>query len=271
MKKLTLLFGFILVITMISFVGAEPCSPGNPPGCQDICGDQICGNSEGFDTCAEDCDYCIDTEESANEFVKGIVTYNREEINEDVCTKDLEVGQARPDLYNQLVEISCANERGANTGGVKSMTIDCEYGCENGACVESEPNYTECADNDPNKDIYLQGVVRYNNIENRDVCIDATRGTVRECSGKDCNLHEFYCNEGGQGLSPDNKITFDSLKCSYKCKEGVCVKPPCEGCLIEEDNCIEYGIRKDLKYCFTQSEQYKNLITMRLKSLKYWS
>ncbi|MBU3913604.1 MAG: hypothetical protein KKE50_05935 [Nanoarchaeota archaeon] len=261
---LSIIFLFTVLLS-ISLVYAEPCYPKNTPGCQDICGDQICGNLESSLPCEpqwgpqciycpEDCDSCIDTEKGENEFIKGIVTYNRQEIKEDVCTKDLEVGQGRPDLYKQLVEISCANENGPNTGGMKSSTVMCEYGCENGACLENEPSFTECTDTDPDKDIYFQGTARYNNIENRDSCIDATRGVVRECSENGCNLHEYYCNKGGQGLSPENNITFDSIKCSYKCKDGACVRPPCNGCLIGENDCIQYGIRKNSSYCDVSGE-----------------
>lgn len=239
----------IVEVFLISLVSAEPCYPKNTPGCEDICGDEICGNSEAFDTCPGDCDYCVDTEDGADEFVKGTAIYNRKEVHEDTCTKDLEVSQGRPELYNELSESYCVNERGPNTGGLGGKPIKCEFGCEAGACLRSKPNYSECIDTDPENDVYSQGTVKYLDIEHRDECIDVTRGAVKECSEEGCILYEYYCNEDGQGLSPDNKITFDGAKCSFKCKNGVCVKPPCEGCLVDNEKCYPFGYREGGKYC----------------------
>ena len=99
MLKITVItFFFLLLVAPTVF--AEPCYPLNTPGCQDVCGDHICGNQEAFDTCVEDCDQCVDTDSEDNMYVKGVITCNWLGIEEDASDKDLL--PSRLDLHNQL-------------------------------------------------------------------------------------------------------------------------------------------------------------------------
>ncbi|MBI2138179.1 hypothetical protein HYU13_01195 [Candidatus Woesearchaeota archaeon] len=157
----------------------------------DSCGNHICENFEsglpcepqwGPDCvyCAEDCDYCTDTDPEVDIFTKGIVIFNWNEKIEDVCTKDTEIGRSRNDLTNNLGEAFCAGDRGPNTGGAGGKSIECEFGCEDGACLRSKPYFPLCIDTESGKNTEVQGTTKFHEFESRDACIDATRGSVRE-------------------------------------------------------------------------------------------
>lgn len=194
--------------------------------------------------CPEDCDHCVETD-NGDIYTQGSVTYNWQENILDICFKDSRE-LSRPELYNTLSESYCAEERGINTGGAGSKTVECEFGCENGACLRTEVSYPSCVDSDSGINPEVQGTTKYLKIAKVDQCVDATRGLVRECTGKDCRLYEYYCNEGNQGLTPDQPITFNSVICPIGCKDGSCIE--CQGCL-KDNKCYETGVVLGTEYC----------------------
>jgi len=117
MKQILVIVIICSVILSAPVLG-EVCYPLNTPECQDVCGDHICGNQEGYDTCPEDCNQCVDTDSEDDPYVKGFVTCNWLDVQEDVCSKD--INPSRQDLYNQLYEQYCPE----NGCGVKM--IECE-------------------------------------------------------------------------------------------------------------------------------------------------
>ncbi|MBI4454200.1 hypothetical protein HY636_06150 [Candidatus Woesearchaeota archaeon] len=99
-----------------------------------------------------------------------------------------------------------------------------------------------CVDSDGGKSYNFKGSVKWLNYTDTDYCIDST------------TLFEFYC-----GI--DNTRDGETYYCQYGCSDGTCVqssqepynndgsqeiisKPiECQGCLMDNNNCISFGTR----------------------------
>lgn len=229
----------VLFLFLPFFVIAEPCYPGNPPGCHDVCGDEICGNQEGYYTCPEDCDHCVSSD-GDDIYTKG----------DDVCEKDTEAGQSLSYISNVLFEKSCLNERGIGTGPQLTRRVECEFGCEDGACLKEKKIVPGCIDEDGGLDYYKRATVESGEWIRVDSCVDATRGSVRECQGGDCVLAEFTCGDVA------NPIKEENYKCPVGCKDGACIK--CSGC-IKDEKCFDYGTVMANTYC----DQTNKFLTLK--------
>lgn len=169
-------------------------------------------------------------------YTKGYIIRNGKKIV-DLCEKNSEIGDP---LSKVLFERSCVDE---NTSS--SKRIECEYGCEDGACLEEPKTVSGCKDEDGGSNYYERGKVMSGKWKRVDHCIDATQGTVPECSGEDCHLVEYTCED------EERPIKKEWHNCRLGCKEGVCVS--CDGC-ITSGKCLEAGTVIEEKYCSETGE-----------------
>ena len=162
---------------------------------------------EKIEDCNEDClngecvsaEYteCIDNDGGKNSFENGTVFYQNRSF-EDVCEG--------PDFVQEWY---CYN------GKPNDISIECDEGCENGACVEEE---IVCEDSDGGKSSFEKGTVFYQNQTFEDVC-----------EGPDF-VQEWYCYNG--------KPHDVSIKCDEGCENGACLNYSNE--TEEETNETEY-------------------------------
>jgi len=154
--------------------------------------------------CVEDEDqlYCEDTDEGNEPFVFGEVTYlnisGREITVADYCNN------------NQfLTERYCDGVHPANE------QHRCEFGCEDGACIEPEPF---CEDSDGGIEPFVAGNVNGINESNEEFFWED------ECNRDGDRVFEWYC-EGVNSL-------IESIRCEFGCEEGACLEeeqdPFCE-------------------------------------------
>lgn len=76
-----------------------------------------------------------------------------------------------------------------------------------------------CVETDNGKDIINKGVTEKGVTNGRDVCtikqIDGSDITTTNCTGEDCFIIEFYCQE--------NKVSYDKISCLNGCSNGRCL------------------------------------------------
>jgi hypothetical protein len=151
---------------------------------------------------------CTDSDGGNNRFVKGVTT----------GVGHLNVQRNDPfDFEDECwgIEGNLLNEYFCKGGLVYWEThIDCEYGCLNGACLESP---VKCVDTDPEGDLYVKGYVTIDggNTKLYDQC-----GTEQGYYDENLIL-EAFCDSHRPG------ITYN-VYCPYGCIDGKCInkEPP---------------------------------------------
>lgn len=140
---------------------------------------------------------CYDSEDGIDQFHKGTVSTGAFD-NTDYCKS----------VY-QLLEYYCdSNIR-------NELTLNCEHGCEDGACLEESKN--SCSDSDDenyfNKG-FVEGINLYGDYEYWD-----------HCSGD--RLYEYTCTADSTSFSI-------SKECDYGCHDGACILES-EACVDSDD------------------------------------
>ncbi|MEM4347557.1 MAG: hypothetical protein QW802_03115 [Candidatus Altiarchaeota archaeon] len=159
---------------------------------------------------------CTETDNALDEFTPGCVTYDKK-VDCDHCISK-----------NTLKEYYC------NSKGKKDYDyVECQYGCENGACILPATTTTTptCYDSD-DKNPYTFGYVIYKGKYYYD-----------ECASGNKKVWEYYCDEKGKKNS-------DLTDCLYGCQNGACIAAPQQTTttipVTPTQNCGDF---KDCKSC----------------------
>ncbi|MBU3906751.1 MAG: hypothetical protein KKA64_00700 [Nanoarchaeota archaeon] len=250
----------------------EPRNPIVPECYQDL----DCDDSDEYtiDTCVNpgqlnsDCVYetleCL----TDNDCSEGYVCEENECVEEPeiICESDSDCGtdgligdlfcNGNDNVHQYYKEFTC-NNAGTNQSSCSSITssilIDgCGYGCENGECINEEP---ECITNDDCSEGY---VCEENEcVEEPEIICesDSECGTDSYigdlfCNGND-NVHQYYkeftCNNPDTEESYCESRTRSVLseECEYGCSEGICsIEPIVPECYqdLDCDDSDEYTI-----------------------------
>ncbi|MEM2918755.1 MAG: hypothetical protein QXY62_04575, partial [Candidatus Altiarchaeota archaeon] len=160
---------------------------------------------------------CTETDNALDEFTPGCVTYQGKTYC-DRCTSN----------NKKVLEYYC------NLKGKKDYDyVECQYGCENGACILPVTTTTTptCYDSD-GKNPNTFGYVIYNGKYYYD-----------ECSTSNKKVWEYYCDEKGKKNS-------DLTDCLYGCQNGACIAAPQQTTttipVTPTQNCGDF---KDCKSC----------------------
>ena len=216
-------------------------------GCKDgacvketVCGNDICEVGEEK-TCITDCKKCIDSDKGKDYYVKGYVSYILPEGKgiggEDSCD----------DYY--VSEFYCKED-----GSYEKDTFLCPYGCKDGACIpflekpgeievpeEKITSSTECAPKSCS-------VISEKCVGNDKITIEECKIYVRSYIKK-----VGFCEEV---IYTNSKILKNT--CSEEKTNGVL---DCQGCLIDKNTCVPFGIRlknKDVEYyCDVSKEMFQ--------------
>jgi len=176
---------------------------------------------------------CSDPDDGQNIFEYAHTFGFRSYSSADDSSRDLRIrtggaDACLPDL--KIREYYCDAD-----GYIRSVSMDCPDGCENGTCV-GEP-IDECTDSDGDLSLdeqyYVQGTTSLKNSSSEDVC-----------DGEEI-VQEFYCSEDG--------INNEYYKCPNGCDGGACIEIPIGGectmgCYLDE-KCYNIGVRKSGDYC----------------------
>ncbi len=139
---------------------------------------------------------CKETDNGDDPQHKGTVSVNGKTYEDHCVVPNTLTHMANP----YLIEYYCEN------GNVKNKTYECDYGCENGVCLE-EPNNL-CSDTDGGKNYYeigtVSGKVNGDSFSFTDECVEDEYGYTY--------LREYYC-EG-------NTYKYEDRMCN--CENGMC-------------------------------------------------
>lgn len=141
---------------------------------------------------------CYDTDNGNNPYVAGGIGYNGSAYYFDSCRGS-----------HQLDEWYCNGYT-----GFKQVTVNCQYGCYNGACLKSPPS---CKDTDNGQNTSVAGtttIYSYEIFSSQDYCDFFSHGTQ---GGS--HVVEFYCG----GSSSDPSVLQTILPCEVGCMDGRCI------------------------------------------------
>lgn len=132
---------------------------------------------------------CIDSDNSADNYVKGVAKESEESFA-DACLNE-----------GWLTEYFCDNRK------VRSLNMDCWSGfsCIDGACTDTD---TICTDSDGGQNVSILGYVTRGEVQRRDYCADAAVAL------------EYFCNSNGA-------VSSDLFECAAgtACSDGACITP----------------------------------------------
>jgi hypothetical protein len=170
------------------------------------------GCSDGKCTCGEN-DTASGMENGRNYYVKGGGVYENIFQQEKCVTKTGESSYDRTIPGNSLKEIYCSGN-----GSMLTETIDCSYGCADGACL--------CNDTDGGRNYSVKGSSGGPELaseKKEDYCLNNK------------TLVEYYPNLRGNSCTINN----ETVECDGSCSDGRCVSPTCFDGVVNQD---EIGI-----------------------------
>ena len=205
-----------------------------------ICGNDICEVGEEK-TCITDCRKCIDSDNGKDYYVKGYVSY--------ILTEGKGIGGEDSCDDSYVGEFYCKED-----GSYEKETFKCPYGCFDGACVpflekpgdievpeEKITSSTECS---PKSCSVIS-----------EKCVSTDKIVIEECKIYVRN----YINKTGfceEVVYTNSKILKNT--CSEEKTNGIL---DCQGCLVDKNTCVPFGIRlkkKDAEYyCDISKEMIK--------------
>lgn len=231
--------------------------PETPPEPEEPCGDGLCDlmSGETPTNCVEDCGNkeCV---EEGERMPTGYTELSCcEGLYKGSCDEPDENDKCHWDCMDSVVCIKI-NDGECGPGENKCNSInDCFVGvydsendctnrcgdgrCEPSSCVGSECSCVEtaencpadcskagkiCADTDGGKEPYIRGVMtlsEYSAGDALDQCYVKNPNSfagVDECSGLNCYVNEYYCNETESIMFPSGNI-----RCPNGCKDGACI------------------------------------------------
>ncbi len=116
---------------------------------------------------------------------------------------------------------------------VNPIGFDCEFGCENVACIGEEPDEEYgCSDSDSGKNYFTKGSVVYGNSTFVDSCnINETTGYLINPEYYSITLFENYCE--------NHQPKVEAYNCFKGCEDGRCIEeieePTCPNDVCEDD------------------------------------
>ena len=152
---------------------------------------------------------CVDSDGGVEPFIPG---------TSGLIFPDYSIMQAESCILSMYNESSFIGEFYCEGDNLEIINIPCEFGCENGACIEPNESFganTSCNDSDGGMNVFERGEAYSNGVfSGQDYCIDEGGG------------HEFYCNEG---LVEEVGVTCPGGSGgNYICENGAC--------MVEEEN-----------------------------------
>ncbi len=148
---------------------------------------------------------CTDDDGGINFYEKG-ETCSDYEFGEMTCAVD----ECHDDT--RLFEQRCLDGK-----YLRTLNTDCEFGCQDGACIEAP--VPSCEDSDGGINYEVKGQVMYETHPYYDVC--------RDFQGK-ILIKEWYCDD-------ENMLKFKEIECTGTCEDGACLSKPTYTC-TETDN-----------------------------------
>ncbi|MFH1770703.1 MAG: hypothetical protein ABH828_04040 [archaeon] len=186
------------------------------------CGDGLCNVDESVVLCPEDCELrCEETDDGEDYYNKGITSGFFKRINlaslEDYCIKDPSPKWETP--WN-LVEYYC---EGTN---LETNFYECEFGCEDGACLERP----QCPDVECPLDCSLG------------CTFDENGCTTGQCIEPSCENHPGPCPDGkdpiNTGTDNDGCTIWSCLSVGPTCPlEYDCPSECTNGCTMDDTTC----------------------------------
>jgi len=136
---------------------------------------------------------CTDSDDGIIEEIKGVTTFKTDKMI-DYCQDNI------------LIEYYCSKD-----GMLLNERIPCEFGCDDGTCLDFEDNttnQTSCYDSDGGFNYYVQGT-----------CNDS-EGYVMTDYCYNAVLTEFICGNENQCVESHNS----PFNCPYGCSNGACIE-----------------------------------------------
>ncbi|OVE74873.1 hypothetical protein BVX95_00985, partial [archaeon D22] len=204
-------------------------------------------------------DYCIDDDGGSNYYLRGIAEASWIYHADGLIQKFTE-WQDYCDSSGVLHEFSCSKKANATSSKyLYQEFVDCEYGCENGACLsnkKSDP--VSCTDTDGGSDYKVKGSTKGLNYKGEEVsltdyCQDGNQTSIELEKGD--YLAEGYCAPNSN--YPEVNANYLSsvqynIKCDNGCLDGKCVEEVAQ----TENICDDYNGNTDDPYVF--GEVYYN-------------
>ena len=150
----------------------------------------VCPNGCRDGACQEQT--CSETDDGKDYYTKGTTTGS---LNGDY-------GDYTDECYNnrEVEEYYCDGNE------VKSTIHICDYGCEDGACVEQGGSSQTCDETDDGRDIYTKGTTRGE--------LNGDQGAYTDYCYDGYTLVEYYCDAG--------EVISEHIQCPTYCDSGEC-------------------------------------------------